>query len=142
MLCEVSYFFAYLYIQLLYSNWQQSSNFRVRFFTKIQIRIFYPKTDNYFISLLKPKHEVLIQMIHNGGGFFSSYPKPDTLDTRSEALLSGYTAKYLQVTYLFYALSVPASKIFLEQALFLCLQKVDHVTNYCKRPINLLRNLK
>ena len=24
---------------------------------------------------------VLIQMIHNGGGFFGSYPKPDTLDT-------------------------------------------------------------
>ena len=24
---------------------------------------------------------VLIQMIHNGGGLFGSYPKPDTLDT-------------------------------------------------------------
>ena len=26
-------------------------------------------------------------MIHNGGGFFGSYPKPDTLDTWSEAFL-------------------------------------------------------
>ena len=26
-------------------------------------------------------------MIHNGGGFFGSYPKPDTLDTLSEAFL-------------------------------------------------------
>ena len=57
-------------------------------------------------------------MIHNGGGFFSSYSKPDTLDTWSEALLLWYTAEYLQVTYLLYALSVPASKIFLEQAVF------------------------
>ena len=26
-------------------------------------------------------------MIHNGGEFFGSYPKPDTLDTWSEAFL-------------------------------------------------------
>ena len=26
-------------------------------------------------------------MIHNGGEFFESYPKPDTLDTWSEAFL-------------------------------------------------------
>ena len=26
-------------------------------------------------------------MIHNGGGFFGSYPKPDTLDTWSKAIL-------------------------------------------------------
>ena len=33
------------------------------------------------ISLLKSNNGLLIPMIHNGGGFFGSYPKPDTLDT-------------------------------------------------------------
>ena len=32
-------------------------------------------------SIFNPKNGLLIQMIHNGGGFFGSYPKPDTLDT-------------------------------------------------------------
>ena len=58
-----------------------SIRLRVRFFTKIQIRIFYVKTAGYFVSLLKSKNGLLIQMIHNGGEFFGSYPKPDTLDT-------------------------------------------------------------
>ena len=30
---------------------------------------------------------LLTQMIHNGGGFFGWYPKPDTLDTWSETFL-------------------------------------------------------
>ena len=34
-----------------------------------------------FRFFTKSKNGLLIQMIHNGGGFFGSYPKPDTLDT-------------------------------------------------------------
>ena len=37
--------------------------------------------------LVKSKTGLLIQMIHNGGAFFGSYPKWDTLDTRSEEFL-------------------------------------------------------
>ena len=37
--------------------------------------------------LIESKHILLIQVIHSGGRFFSSYPKPDTLDTLSEAPL-------------------------------------------------------
>ena len=40
-----------------------------------------------FCSLLKSKNGLLIQMIHNGGGFFGSYQKPDTLDTLFEGFL-------------------------------------------------------
>ena len=29
--------------------------------------------NRYFVSLLKSKNGLLIQMIHNGGGFFGSY---------------------------------------------------------------------
>jgi len=36
--------------------------------------------NGYFVSLLKSKNGLLIHMIHNGGEFFGSYPKPDTLD--------------------------------------------------------------
>ena len=61
----------------------------VRFFTKKQMRIFNPKTDTlYFDGFFnRIQNGLLIQMIHNGGGFFGSYPKPNTLDTWSEAFL-------------------------------------------------------
>ena len=51
-----------------------------RFFTKIQIRTLNPK-NGYFVSLVKSKTGLLIQMIHNGGAYFGSYPNRDTLDT-------------------------------------------------------------
>ena len=41
----------------------------------------------YFVPLLKSKNALLIQMIHNWGGFFGSYLKPHTLDTWSEGFL-------------------------------------------------------
>ena len=56
----------------------------------------------YFVSLLKSKNALLIQMIHNRGGFFGSYLKPDTLDTWSEGFLyygskkSEYSHWYLE----------------------------------------------
>ena len=39
----------------------------------------------------------------------------------------------LQVTKIEYSLSVPSNKLFQKRAIFLCLQKVDLVTNYCKK---------
>ena len=39
----------------------------------------------------------------------------------------------LQVTKIEYALSVPSNKLFQKRATFLRLQKVDLVTNYCKK---------
>ena len=43
--------------------------------------------NGYSVFLVKSKTGLLIQMIHNGGTFFGSYPKRDTLDTRSEEFL-------------------------------------------------------
>ena len=67
-LCQFFCLYFFLSLQL---------KFRVRFFTKIQIR------KRIYRFFTKSKNGLLIQMIHNGGGFFGSYPKPDTLDTYS-----------------------------------------------------------
>ena len=51
--------------------------------------LFNPNKDILFLyfSFLFSKNGLLIQMIHNGGGFFGSYRKPNTLNTWSEAFL-------------------------------------------------------
>ena len=53
---------------------------------KSESRLLIRKMDIPFF-LVKSKTGLLIQMIHNGGAFFGSYPKWDTLDTRSEEFL-------------------------------------------------------
>ena len=53
---------------------------------KSESRLLIRKMDIPFF-LVKSKTGLLIQMIHNGGAFFGSYPKRDTLDTRSEEFL-------------------------------------------------------
>ena len=53
---------------------------------KSESRLLIRKMDIPFF-LVKSKTGLLIKMIHNGGAFFGSYPKWDTLDTRSEEFL-------------------------------------------------------
>ena len=53
---------------------------------KSESRLLIRKMDIPFF-LVKSKTGLSIQMIHNGGAFFGSYPKWDTLDTRSEEFL-------------------------------------------------------
>ena len=75
----------FLYKYILQGN-SSGQEIRVHFFTNVQIQICNPKTD-IFRSFTKIQNALLIQMIHNWGGFFGSYLKPHTLDTWSEGFL-------------------------------------------------------